>query len=306
MARVRYVFHPRYEMDLQGHVFPTQKYRLVRERLLAEGLARPEDFEEPEPITLDDLKLVHTPEYLDDLRHLRWTHRTMYSELPLTREIVEGFVLMAGGTWKATQLALQDGFGYHIGGGFHHAYPDHAEGFCYVNDLAYAIRRAQTEGRIERALVVDCDVHQGNGTAAIFRHDPSVFTFSIHQEELYPWPKEQSDWDIGLPLYTGDEVYLAELRAALEEIYRRFTPDLVVYQAGADPYREDQLANLRLSKEGLMERDRIVLGMAWQRRIPVVITLGGGYALRVEDTVEIHVNTARVAKELAEGQGEPS
>ncbi len=298
MASLRYVYHPRYEMDLQGHVFPTQKYRLVRERLLQEGLARPQDFEEPEPITLEDLQIVHTPEYLEDLRNLRWTPRTMYSELPLTREIVEGFVLMAGGTWKATLLALEHGFGYHIGGGFHHAYPDHAEGFCYVNDLAYAIRRAQRERRIQTALVVDCDVHQGNGTAAIFRNDSSVFTFSIHQEDLYPWPKEQSDWDIGLPAGTTDERYLKELRAALEEIYRQFTPDLVLYQAGADPYERDQLANLHLTKEGLRERDRLVLSMARQRGIPVVITLGGGYAYQVEDTVEIHVNTARVAVEL--------
>ena len=301
MAKVWFVYHPRYEMDLQGHVFPTQKYRLLRERLLAEGLAKPEDFVEPDPVPWDDLKLVHTPEYLEDLQHLRWTHRTMYSELPLTREIVEGFLLMAAGTWKATQLALQDGFGFHIGGGFHHAYPDHAEGFCYINDLAYAIRKAQREGLLRRALVVDCDVHQGNGTAAIFRNDPHVFTFSIHQEELYPWPKEQSDWDIGLPMFTEDAVYLSELRAALDEIYRQFTPELVVYQAGADPYKEDQLANLRLTKEGLRKRDRLVLEAAWKRRIPVVITLGGGYARRLQDTVEIHLNTAKVALDLAEG-----
>lgn len=293
MRRI-FVYSPRYVMDLRGHVFPTEKYRLLAERLLQEGIVPPDGFVEPYRPSVEDLKLVHTPDYLQDLLDLRWTHRTMYSEMPLTREIVEGFFLMAGGTHRAAELALEHGGGFHIGGGFHHAYADHAEGFCYINDLAYAIRKLQKEGRIRRAMVVDCDLHQGNGTAAIFRNDPEVFTFSIHQEYLYPWPKERGDLDIGLDAGTGDEIYLARLREAIPRIYDEHRPELLLYQAGADPYREDQLGDLQLTKEGLRARDELVIGEARKRNIPVAVTLGGGYARRVEDVVDIHFTTARV------------
>lgn len=289
-----FVYSPRYVMDLKGHVFPTEKYRLLAERLVREGVLRPEDFVEPYRPSPQDLELVHTPEYLRDLLELRWTYRTMYSEMPLTQEIVEGFFLMAGGTHRAAELALEHGGGFHIGGGFHHAYADHAEGFCYINDLAYAIRKLQQEGRIQRALVVDCDLHQGNGTAAIFRENPEVFTFSIHQEYLYPWPKEHSDLDIGLDGGVGDEEYLTRLAEAIPRIYDEHRPEIILYQAGADPYVEDQLGDLRLSKEGLRARDERVIGEARKRDIPVVVTLGGGYARRVEDVVDIHYTTAQV------------
>ncbi len=301
MSKLKFVYSPKYEMDLGPHVFPTEKYRLVYQRIVDEGLATPEDFFHPTLPPFEDLQLVHDEEYLRDLQELRRTPRTLWSELPLTQEIVEGFRWMAGGTWKATELALQYGVGYHIGGGFHHAYPDHAEGFCYINDLAYAIRKGQREGKFQKAIVIDCDVHQGNGTARIFQNDSTVFTFSIHQEQLYPIPKEKSDLDIGLPIGIGDEEYLDRLRQALELISQSFTPEIVFYQAGADPYEDDQLGGLRLSMNGLKQRDQLVFEYALNRwKVPVVVTLGGGYAWNVEDTVAIHVQTAKVAQDVLE------
>jgi acetoin utilization deacetylase AcuC-like enzyme len=207
-------------------------------------------------------------------------------------------VLTAGGSIVACRKALERGISANIGGGLHHAFADQAAGFCYINDIAVGIRAAQAEGLIERAAVIDCDLHQGNGTARIFEGDDSVFTFSMHQENLYP-AKEKSDLDIGLPDGTGDDLYLSKLMKALPEVLDRAEPELVVYQAGADPYAEDQLGNLTLSLEGLRDRDRLVLGACHERGIPTVITLGGGYARKPADTVTIHATTCRVAMALA-------
>jgi len=299
---MKFVFSDKYYMELEGHVFPAEKFKLIVAKLLNEGVITENDMIEPEPPLKEDLLLVHTKEYLEDFINKRWTWRTLYSELPLNDTIVEGAILMAGGTYLASKYALENTLSYHVGGGFHHAYPDHAEGFCYINDIAFAIRKLQKENKIKKAAVIDCDLHQGNGTARIFKNDPSVFTFSIHQEYLYPFPKEESDWDIGLMDGVGDREYIKRLREAVPKIYETHKPDLVIYQAGADPFRDDQLGNLKLSKEGLIERDEVVLGEAFERKIPVAITLGGGYAIKVEDTVEIHVNTAKVALWLVKGQ----
>ncbi len=291
-----FVYSDRYIMDLEGHVFPTKKYRELKERLERKGILDEHNLIEPEKPSTEDLLLVHKREYLDDFFNLRWTHRTIPSELPLNETIVDGFLLMAGGTYSAALWALGNrGIGYHIGGGFHHAYKDHAEGFCYINDIAYAIRKLQVVGKLKRAAVIDCDLHQGNGTAAIFRNDSSVFTFSIHQEHLYPYPKEKSDWDIGLPTGTGDKEYLDLLRKAVPKILEEHEPGLVVYQAGADPYEKDQLGELTLTKKGLKKRDEIVIEECSKRRIPLTITLGGGYPPQLDDVVEIHLNTALVA-----------
>jgi acetoin utilization deacetylase AcuC-like enzyme len=252
----------------------------------------------PAPASRQELLRVHTAPYLDDLEQLRWSPRTLASELPLTREIVDAYVLAAGGTTQAARAALLSGFGINLGGGFHHAFADRAEGFCYVNDLAVAVRVLQGEGRVRRAAVVDVDVHQGNGTARIFAGDASVFTLSIHQEANYPMPKERGDLDVGLADGTGDAEYLAALERALEPVWG-FAPELVLLQAGADPYRDDQLGGLALSLEGLERRDRMVLEGCAARGIPAVVTLGGGYARRLEDTVEIHAATCRVALRLA-------
>lgn len=291
------VYSPEYECDIGRHVFPTQKFRLVRDALIASGVLEERNVITPEAPPRADLLLVHTPEYLDDLAHLRWTPRTRMSELPLTPEVVRAYLLAAGGTTRAAALALTHGVGVHLGGGFHHAFADLASGFCYINDLAVAIRVLQRDGRIRRAAVVDCDLHQGNGTAHVFRGDAEVFTFSIHQEHLYP-VKETSDLDIGLENGAGDEEFNRRLAAALPRVWEH-QPELVLYQAGADPYEDDQLGALRLTIEGLEARDALVLEGCAARGIPVVVTLGGGYARQVIDTVRIHHNTCALALQLA-------
>ncbi len=300
MANVRIVYSPAYEADIGPHVFPTSKYRLVRESLIAGGEADPADFVEPEPAPRADLELVHTPAMLDDLASLRWTESTRHSELPLTCEIVQAYAMAAGGTTLAARMAL-DGphlIVPHVGGGFHHAFPDHAEGFCYLNDIAVAIRVMQRDGRVRRAMVVDVDLHQGNGTARIFADDPDVFTLSIHQENNYP-PKQKGDLDIGLDDHAGDAEYLAALGAHWPAVADRHKPELLIYVAGADPYLDDQLGSIKLTLDGLRRRDESVLAAAAERRIPTVIVLAGGYARKPRETVEIHAETVRIALRLS-------
>lgn len=298
-----------YETDIGPHVFPTGKYRGVRERLQADGLT---GIVEPEPPTREDLLRVHTAAYLDDLTSLAWTPRTWRSELPISEEIVRWFELSCGGTTTAARLAMASGWAAHLGGGFHHAFADRAEGFCYLNDLAVAARVLQAGGEVERVAVIDVDVHQGNGTAAIFAADPTVFTFSIHQEDNYP-AKERSDLDIGLlsfdrsrpgSPYVTDDLYVGLVESALPRILDDFRPDLVLYQAGADPYQRDRLGGFRLTREGLARRDATVIGACREREVPVAITLGGGYAEDVADTVAIHAETVRVAARLGGATGD--
>jgi acetoin utilization deacetylase AcuC-like enzyme len=304
MLPFKLVYHSGYDLHLGDHIFPTQKYRLVRERLLAEGFAEPRDFVEPEPAPDEDLLRVHEPGWIHRLKTGALNFfEILKLELPYSREMVNAFWLAAGGTTLAAGLAVHDGMGFNIGGGFHHAFPGHGEGFCAIHDIAVAIRRWQGEGLIERALVADCDVHHGNGTAAIFAGDRSVFTLSIHQLNNYPAHKPASDLDIHLADGTGDEEYLERLRAAYVPALARHRPDLVVYVAGADPYFQDQLGGLALSVEGFKARDWLVLGSALRERIPVAIVLAGGYAVQLEDTIAIHVNTARVAREALERVG---
>jgi acetoin utilization deacetylase AcuC-like enzyme len=297
MTPVALVHSSLYACDIGDHVFPTAKYAGVMESLRATGdLDRARVLEPPRP-SRAELLTAHTEAYLDDLDAVRWSHRTAPSELPLTREIVDAYALAAGGTLLAAREALGRGVAVHVGGGFHHAYADHAEGFCYLNDLAVAIRVLERDGRIERSAVVDLDVHQGNGTAHVFAGDPRVFTLSIHQERNYPVPKERSDLDVGLANGVGDAEYLGHLDRALERVWAH-RPEIVLYQAGADPYEHDQLGGLSLTRAGLEARDRRVLEGCALRGIPVVVTLGGGYALRLADTVAIHAGTCRVALRL--------
>lgn len=289
-----FIYSDLYYVNLGEHVFPVEKYRLVYERLFHEGFITPENTFFPSLAEPEDLLLVHTANYLKDLDNLSPSSSTMFSELPLTREIVQGYRLFAAGSILVAEKAMERGIAIHLGGGFHHAFPSRAEGFCYINDVAISIKKHKKLSRFEKVLIVDCDLHQGNGNAFIFKKDPSVFTFSIHQEDLYP-VKEESDLDIGLADFTGDDVYLHLLEEALQDIRKKFSPEIVYYLAGADPYGEDQLGNLTLTKEGLMERDRLVIGSYVKRSIPLVILLAGGYAVKVEDTVEIHCNTCRIA-----------
>jgi len=222
----------------------------------------------------------------------------MKLEIPYSEQMVKAFWLATGGTILASRNALRDRIGFNIGGGYHHAFAGHGEGFCAIHDVAVAIRVLQKEDAIKRAMVVDCDVHHGNGTAGIFAGDASVLTLSIHQFENYPTEKPPSTIDINLPDGVGDEEYLHELKEDLEPAIREFRPDLLMYIAGADPYREDQLGGLTLTMDGLKARDRLVLETALGAGIPVSIALAGGYARNTDDTVTIHCNTAKVAKEV--------
>ncbi len=292
MARPVFVHHELYQADLRGHVFPMEKYGLVRRALDDSGVTTAGDWQVADLATEAQLRLVHTAEYLDDFLNARWTPRTESSELPLDDAVVRAFMLFTGGTIAASREALARGFAVNVGGGFHHAFADHAEGFCYLNDIAVGIRVLQEDGAIRRAAVIDCDLHQGNGTARIFAGDANVFTFSIHQERLYPL-KQRSDLDVGLDDPTGDARYLAALDEALPVVFERGRPEFVVYQAGADPYEDDQLGNLGITMAGLRERDRRVLAACAGRGVPCAVTFGGGYARRVEDTVAIHAGTCR-------------
>lgn len=292
------VHSPEYACDIGIHVFPVEKYDRVLHRLIEERVIDAAAVRVPPLPAREDLLLVHTPEYLEDLDELRWTPRTSSSELPLTAEIVRAYTLACSGTTLAAEEALTTGVAVHLGGGFHHAFADRAEGFCYLNDLAVAIRVLQHRGRIRRAAVVDLDVHQGNGTAHIFLGRPEVFTLSIHQEANYPSPKPPSDLDVGLADGTGDAEYLERLGEALLPVWSS-APEIVLYQAGADPYAGDVLGGLSLTLAGLAARDAAVLDGCRERGIPVVVTLGGGYAREVDDTVEIHSQTARLAARLA-------
>ena len=284
-----------------------EKYAGVHRRLVAEdGLER---VLEPELAPRQELLRVHTAAYLDDLAGGVHTWRTAASELPLSPEIAEFFVLACGGTTLAARAALERGWAAHLGGGFHHAFEEKAEGFCYLNDLAVAARAVQADGSVARVAIVDLDVHQGNGTAAIFRRDPDVWTFSMHQEDNYP-VKERSDRDVGLVSYdrsrpgspwVDDELYLAALEPALDDVLDAARADLVLYQAGADPYERDQLGGFRLTREGLRRRDALVFEACRARGIPVAVTLGGGYAIDVEDTVAIHLETVRGARRVIGG-----
>jgi len=293
------VYSPEYYVDMGEHVFPVQKYRLCYEKLCREGVVASDDAASPVRATERQLLLVHTPEYLAQLETLAdsgWSYLT--PDTPITAEILDKSMLAAGGTIVAARLALSDGLSVHLNGGFHHAFPDHGEGFCYLNDVAIAVRVLQRERAIQRAAIIDCDLHQGNGTASIFAASPEVFTFSIHQENNYPFPKPPSDVDIGLPDGADDAAYLAELKKHVPAVLDRARPDLVLYLAGADPYEHDLLGGLCVSMEGLRRRDALVLEACAARGTPAVVLLAGGYAARTEDTVQIHCSTVEVVREL--------
>jgi acetoin utilization deacetylase AcuC-like enzyme len=300
MLPFKLVYHEGYDLQLGQHVFQSQKFGMVRDLVLAEHIAEPADILAPEPASDEDILRVHKREWVDKLLHdtLSASER-MRLEIPYSQAAVRGFWLAAGGSILAARRALKDGFGVNIGGGFHHAFPGHGEGFCMIHDVAVAIRRLQADGAIRKALVVDTDVHQGNGTAAIFASDDDVFTLSLHQENNYPEPKPPSDIDVNLADGTGDEEYLELLDKALADAFRRFAPDMIFYIGGADPYREDQLGGLWLSMRGLQERDALVFAEARVRGLPVAVAFAGGYARKVEDTVRIHVNTVIAAREAS-------
>jgi len=327
MLPFKLVYSDDYYLPIGAHVFPAEKYQRIHQRLIDTGVAEASDFLTPRPASDQDILLVHTPQYVEKLKSGTLSAREeLEMEIPYSPELVRTFWLSAGGSILAADHALSDRVAFNIGGGFHHAFPDHGEGFCMIHDVAVAIRRLQREDKIRRAMTVDCDVHQGNGTAAIFAgmripiaplpstaaavlapsapakvrnaHAGDVFTISLHQENNYPMWKPPSSIDVDLPDGTGDDDYLAWLDNALSSGLRQFEPELICYIAGADPYREDQLGGLALTIEGLKRRDELVFRVAHARDIPVMVTYAGGYARRVEDTVTIHCNTVSAAKEI--------
>jgi acetoin utilization deacetylase AcuC-like enzyme len=301
MLPFKVVYHPRYDLNLGTHVFPSQKFRLIAEKLLSSGIAAPSDFLTPQPASDEDLLRVHTPSWVNKLKTGTLSaSEIMKLEVPYSPELAEAVWLAAGGTILAAQSALRDGFGSNLSGGFHHAYANHGEGFCAIHDVAVAVRRLQSDGDIKKAMIVDTDVHHGNGTAAIFTGDSSVFTISIHQVNNYPADKPPSTVDLNMRDGAGDDEYLAALIRTVERCLDKFKPDMILYVGGADPYSEDQLGGLLLTKAGLKRRDREVFEAARSRSIPVTTALAGGYARRVEDTVAIHVNTIIAAREVAE------
>lgn len=332
MLPFKLVYSDDYYLPIGAHVFPAEKYRLIQKRLLESGLAEPSDFVAPQPAADEDILLVHTREYVTKLKTGTLSAmEELQMEVPYSPELVKAFWLAAGGSILAADLALRSGMAFNIGGGFHHAFPDHGEGFCVVHDVAVAIKRMHQEGKLTRAMTVDVDVHNGNGTAVIFppraiaggklpsagsirhdlRHSSSdlemlgasggeleVFTISLHQAHNYPAYKPPSSIDVHLPDATNDEEYLGWLDQSLSSAFRHFTPELLCYIAGADPYKEDQLGGLALTIEGLKKRDELVFNVAKAKNVPVMVTFAGGYARRVEDTITIHCNTVIAAKEV--------
>ncbi len=326
MLPFKLIYSDDYFLPIGAHVFPAEKYRRVHDQLIKDDIAVPSDFIAPQPASDQDILLVHTPQYVQKLKTGTLSAREQQEmEIPYSPELVRAFWLAAGGSILAAQHALSDRVAFNIGGGFHHAFPDHGEGFCMIHDVAVAIRRLQRDDKIRTAMTVDCDVHHGNGTAAIFAgtrtpgeplpstsaaaapgpagkirhaHAGDVFTISLHQHNNYPAWKPHSSIDVDLPDGIGDDDYLAWLDNALSSGLRQFEPDLICYIAGADPYGQDQLGGLDLTLQGLKRRDELVFRVAKARNIPVMVTYAGGYAKRVEDTVTIHCNTVIAAKEV--------
>ncbi len=319
MLPFKLVYSDDYFLPIGTHVFPAEKYKRVHDRLLKIGVADPSDFVSPRPATDQDILLVHTPRYVEKLKTGTLSAREeLEMEIPYSPELVGAYWLAAGGSMLAADYALNDGIAISIGGGFHHAVPDHGEGFCMINDVAVAIRRMQRDEKIRTAMTLDCDVHQGNGTAVIFAPTVSpgnpgamsrtrslntdVFTISLHQENNYPAFKPPSSLDLNLPDGLGDADYLACLGNAFSLGLSKFQPELLCYVAGADPYCEDQLGGLSLTIEGLKRRDELVFQMAKAEHLPVMVTFAGGYAQDLEDTITIHSNTIVAAKEVFAGK----
>jgi acetoin utilization deacetylase AcuC-like enzyme len=296
---VKIVYSPKYEVDIGSHIFVMSKYRLTKDKLIQLGEFIAGDFIEPEPAGDADILLAHNRTYVDKLKTGTLTAQELNTlEIEYSPELVAAAWLWSGGSILAARLALETGACYHLGGGFHHAFPDHGEGFCFINDHAVAIRKLMAEKTIQRAMVIDCDVHQANGTAGIFGGDSGVFTFSIHQEHNYPARRPASNLDIGLPDETGDTLYLEKLDEGLKEALADFHPDLIFYVAGADPYQFDQIGGLGLTIEGLRQRDAMVFQAAKAMGLPVATVLAGGYAGNLDDLVDIHANTAIEQKRI--------
>lgn len=300
-------FHPIYKHPLpDGHRFPMIKYELLPQQLLLDGTASPSDFFEPSKLCDDvDVLRVHTDQYLKDLKTLSLERRAARKlGFPLSDQLVERELRIAQGTIEGCVKALDHGIAMNIAGGTHHAYTDHGEAFCLLNDQAIAARYLQHHGLAEKILIVDLDVHQGNGTASIFQNDDSVFTFSMHGASNYPFKKEQSDLDIAMPDGTTDQEYLQELDQVLPDLITQEQPDFIFYLAGVDVVATDKLGKLGLTQEGCKKRDAYALSAfakaksKQHHRIPVQVSMGGGYSPEIKLIIEAHANTYRVARDI--------
>jgi len=294
-------YTPRYYADIgPGHVFPIRKFQLVRDKLLAEGTIEPSEIVEPSPAPLEDVLLVHTTDYISRLCSGNLTTKeTRRLGLPWSESLVQRSFYAVGGTLAATRASLAEGYSSNLAGGTHHSFSDRGEGFCVLNDVAVAIRAMRARKLVQRAAIVDCDVHQGNGTATIFAGDTDTFTFSIHGANNYPLFKAQSTLDVELADGTSDTEYLDTLAKHLPAVFAA-DPEIVFYLAGADPYKGDKLGRLALSIDGLRERDAYVLRECYAHEVPIVTVMSGGYGKDINDTIEIHCNTIRMVKEIFE------
>ena len=292
--KVFYCDHFTYPLPAE-HRFPALKYPLLRQQVSA-SLTPSHALSVPDAATDAQLLRAHDPGYLSRVVNGKLTSMEVRRiGLPWSRELVERSRRSVGGTISACRAALQEGIAVSLSGGTHHAFRDRGEGFCIFNDSAVAARTMQTEGHARRIAIVDCDVHQGNGTAAILADDPTVFTFSIHGAKNFPFHKERSNLDIELPDRTGDDAYLEALAAGLRDVLKSADADLIIYLAGADPFAGDTLGRLSLSKAGLAKRDRLVFRLCQQAGLPVAVVMAGGYARPIQDTVDIHFQTVRIA-----------
>lgn len=283
----------------EGHRFPMEKYELLPEQLLYEGTIKPENLFAPKPMQVEKVLTTHSAEYWQKLKSLSLSKREeRKTGFPLSEALVQREITIMQGTLMAAEFALQHGVAMNIAGGTHHAYKSSGEGFCLLNDIALAANHLLQTGQAKQILVVDLDVHQGNGTAKIFEHNPTVFTFSMHGEKNYPIPKEQSDLDIGLPDFTNDATYLKLLDAELKRLIDVVQPDFVFFQSGVDILESDKLGRLALTVAGCKQRDEMVFSVCKQNQIPVVASMGGGYSEDIRIIIEAHANTYRVAQEL--------
>lgn len=299
MSSFRIFYSPYYYADIgENHVFPIKKFELVRDKLLREGTLHLSEIVEPQPARIEDVLLVHTEDYVTRLRNGTLTEREIRRlGLPWSKALVRRSFLATAGTIKAARHALESGIASNLAGGTHHSFPDRGEGFCVLNDVAIAAKVLHKEKLARRILIVDCDVHQGNGTAFTFKDDDNVYTFSMHGAKNYPLFKEKSTLDVELPDKTNDAEFLESLNENLPAIFRH-EPDIVFYLGGADPYEKDQLGRLGLTIEGLRQRDETILEYAKLKQVPIVTVMSGGYAQDINDTVEIHCNTIRAVKQV--------
>lgn len=282
-----------------GHRFPMEKYELLPQQLMYEGTVSERNFFAPDAIDESLIVQVHDAQYWEKLKNLALSRsEERATGFPLSKELVDRETIIAGGSVRAALFALEYGISLNIAGGTHHAFTDRGEGFCLLNDIALASRYLQNEGLAKNILVIDLDVHQGNGTAQIFKDDPSVFTFSMHGAKNYPHRKEKSDLDIELPDGTGDEEYLTQLDLALENILKKFHPDFIMYQCGVDVLETDKLGRLGMSIEGVKMRDKKVLNLAKELKLPIMCSMGGGYSEKISHIIEAHAQVYRLAQDI--------